>query len=44
MELAATENDNLPKIFKMEMSTDFVPMSVFSESSKGTFIYLSVKR
>ncbi|GMN51119.1 hypothetical protein TIFTF001_020268 [Ficus carica] len=35
MELGATENDNLPKIFKMEMSTDFVPMSVFSESSKG---------
>ncbi|KAI8563859.1 hypothetical protein RHMOL_Rhmol03G0141900 [Rhododendron molle] len=35
MELAATESGNLPKCYSMDMSTDFVPMSVFSESSQG---------
>ncbi|KAK3018791.1 hypothetical protein RJ639_002908 [Escallonia herrerae] len=35
MELAATESGNVPKHYSMDMSTDFVPMSVFSESSQG---------
>ncbi|KAK2979270.1 hypothetical protein RJ640_021970 [Escallonia rubra] len=35
MELAATESGNVPKRYSMDMSTDFVPMSVFSESSQG---------
>ncbi|KAJ7970422.1 putative Transcription initiation factor IIF subunit beta [Quillaja saponaria] len=35
MELAATESGNIPKCYTMDMSTDFIPMSVFSESSQG---------
>ncbi|KAG5557411.1 hypothetical protein RHGRI_007603 [Rhododendron griersonianum] len=38
MELAATESGNLPKCYSMDMSTDFVPMSVFSESSQVCMI------
>lgn len=35
MELADTESGTVPKCYSMDMSTDFVPMSVFSESSQG---------
>lgn len=35
MELAATESANTPKRYILDMSKDFVPMSVFSESSQG---------
>jgi len=32
MELAGTELGNVPKFYSMDMSKDFVPMSIFSES------------
>ncbi|CAI9091087.1 OLC1v1026013C2 [Oldenlandia corymbosa var. corymbosa] len=35
MELAGTESGNVPKCYSMDMSTDFIPMSVFSESGQG---------
>ncbi|XP_050386198.1 uncharacterized protein LOC126802596 [Argentina anserina] len=35
MELAATESANTPKCYGLDMSRDFVPMSVFSETSEG---------
>ncbi|CAK9152237.1 unnamed protein product [Ilex paraguariensis] len=35
MELADPESGNVPKCYSMDMSTDFIPMSVFSESSQG---------
>ncbi len=38
MELAATESANTPKCYVLDMSRDFVPMSVFSESSEGMIV------
>ncbi|GAB4854924.1 hypothetical protein Ancab_023513 [Ancistrocladus abbreviatus] len=35
MELAGTELGNVPKFYSMDMSKDFIPMSVFSESPQG---------
>ncbi|XP_015877159.2 uncharacterized protein LOC107413662 [Ziziphus jujuba] len=35
MELAGTESGNIPKCYSMDMSTDLIPMSVFSESPQG---------
>ncbi|KAJ7975092.1 putative Transcription initiation factor IIF subunit beta [Quillaja saponaria] len=35
LELAATESGDTPKCYTMDMSKEFVPMSVFSESSQG---------
>ncbi|KAG8657479.1 general transcription factor IIF subunit 2 [Manihot esculenta] len=35
MELADNESGNTPKSYSMDMSEDFIPMSVFSESSQG---------
>ncbi|KAL3523448.1 hypothetical protein ACH5RR_016282 [Cinchona calisaya] len=35
MELAGTESGNIPKCYSMDMSTDFIPMSVFAESAQG---------
>ncbi|CAA3025136.1 general transcription factor IIF subunit 2-like [Olea europaea subsp. europaea] len=35
MELAGNAYGNIPKCYSMDMSTDFVPMSIFSESSQG---------
>ncbi|KAI4339240.1 hypothetical protein MLD38_024202 [Melastoma candidum] len=35
MELASTESGDVPKRYSMEMSKDFVPMAVFSESTEG---------
>nr|GLL17959.1 general transcription factor IIF subunit 2-like isoform X2 [Ipomoea trifida] len=35
MELAGTEPGNIPKCYSMDMSTDFIPMSIFSESVQG---------
>ncbi|KAF5742526.1 general transcription factor IIF subunit 2-like isoform X1 [Tripterygium wilfordii] len=35
MELAGPESGNAPKRYAMEISKDFVPLSVFSESSQG---------
>ncbi|XP_008233347.1 PREDICTED: general transcription factor IIF subunit 2 [Prunus mume] len=35
MELAATESGNMPKCYSLDMSKDFIPMSVFSELSQG---------
>lgn len=29
------ESGNVPKFYSMDMSKDFIPMSVFSESSQG---------
>ncbi|GMH10531.1 hypothetical protein Nepgr_012372 [Nepenthes gracilis] len=36
MELASSELGNVPKRYVMDMSKDFIPMSVFSESDQGT--------
>ncbi|XP_071732891.1 uncharacterized protein [Rutidosis leptorrhynchoides] len=35
MELLGTEPGRVPKCYSMDMSTDFIPMSVFSESKQG---------
>lgn len=35
MELAGTSSGNMPTLYSMDMSTDFVPMSIFSESAQG---------
>ncbi|XP_076926529.1 uncharacterized protein LOC143589731 [Bidens hawaiensis] len=35
MELVGTESGRIPKCYSMDMSTDFIPMSVFSESKQG---------
>ncbi|KAK1415669.1 hypothetical protein QVD17_31454 [Tagetes erecta] len=35
MELLDTESGSVPKCYSMDMSTDFIPMSVFSESKQG---------
>nr|XP_043613606.1 general transcription factor IIF subunit 2-like [Erigeron canadensis] len=35
MELLGTESGKVPKCYSMDMSTDFIPMSVFSESKQG---------
>ncbi|XP_028782088.1 general transcription factor IIF subunit 2 isoform X1 [Neltuma alba] len=35
MELAGTEAGHIPRCYAMDMSKDFIPMSVFSESSQG---------
>jgi hypothetical protein len=40
MELAATESGHTPKCYSMDMSKDFIPMSVFSESSQGKLFNL----
>ncbi|RVW25215.1 Transcription initiation factor IIF subunit beta [Vitis vinifera] len=39
MELAGTESGNAPKCYSMDMSQDFIPMAVFSESSQGEYAY-----
>jgi hypothetical protein len=39
MELACTESGNIPKCYSMDMSKDFIPMSVFSESSQGKYTF-----
>ncbi|CAN1256721.1 Transcription initiation factor IIF subunit beta [Linum perenne] len=45
MELAAAESGNTPKSYTLAMSKDFVPMSVFAESSQGqsSFLFDSVE-
>lgn len=35
MELVGTETGDVPKRYSMDMTKDFVPMSVFSETSQG---------
>ncbi|XP_019196281.1 PREDICTED: general transcription factor IIF subunit 2-like isoform X2 [Ipomoea nil] len=35
MELPGTEPGNIPKCYSLDMSTDFIPMSIFSESVQG---------
>ncbi|KAI4316870.1 hypothetical protein L6164_024809 [Bauhinia variegata] len=35
MEMAGTDAANLPKIYSLNMSKDFVPMCVFSEANQG---------
>ncbi|CAH9077279.1 unnamed protein product [Cuscuta europaea] len=35
MELAGSEPGNIPKCYSMGMSTEFIPMSIFSESGQG---------
>ncbi|XVF23667.1 hypothetical protein REPUB_Repub13aG0059100 [Reevesia pubescens] len=35
MELVGTETGDAPKLYSMDMTKDFVPMSVFSETSQG---------
>ncbi|CAN4081149.1 unnamed protein product [Withania somnifera] len=35
MELAGTSSGNMPTHYSMDMSTDFIPMSIFSESALG---------
>ena len=35
MELVGTETRDVPKRYSMDMTKDFVPMSVFSETSQG---------
>lgn len=41
MELASTGSGNAPKRYSMDMSKDFIPMSVFSESVQGEYNYLA---
>ncbi|KAJ0546133.1 putative DNA helicase [Helianthus annuus] len=36
MELLGTESGRVPKCYSMDMSTDFIPMSVFSESKQAS--------
>ncbi|KAI4302340.1 hypothetical protein MLD38_038096 [Melastoma candidum] len=38
MELASTESGDVPKRFSLEMSKDFIPMSVFLKSTEGNII------
>ena len=39
MELAGSEAGHIPRCFAMDMSKDFIPMSVFSDTPQGkTFI------
>lgn len=38
MELVGTETGDLPKRYSMDMTKDFVPMSVFSETPQGKHI------
>lgn len=40
MELAGTESGHIPKCYSMDMSKDFIPMSVFSESSQGKYPFI----
>lgn len=40
MELASTGSTNAPKYYSMDMSKDFIPMSVFSESAQGIWLFL----
>ncbi|MED6207844.1 hypothetical protein PIB30_039391 [Stylosanthes scabra] len=40
MELAATEAGNIPRCFAMDMSKDFIPMSVFSDTPQGKYLSL----
>lgn len=35
MEMAGNETGNMPKSYSLNMSKDFVPMSVFSEVNQG---------
>ncbi|KAL2555514.1 Transcription initiation factor IIF [Forsythia ovata] len=42
MELGGNTHGNIPKCYSMNMSTDFVPMSVFSESSHDEVVTLSI--
>uniref|UniRef100_A0A2P2PAY1 Uncharacterized protein n=1 Tax=Rhizophora mucronata TaxID=61149 RepID=A0A2P2PAY1_RHIMU len=35
MELTGIDSGNVPKSYSMEMSKDFIPMSVFSETAQG---------
>lgn len=35
MELAGTEAGHIPKCYVMDMSKDFIPMSVFSDTPQG---------
>ena len=44
MELAGVESGNIPKCYSMDMSTDFIPMSVFSESAQGECIFYLIKK
>lgn len=39
MELASTGSTNAPKYYSMDMSKDFIPMSVFSESAQGMWLF-----
>jgi len=38
MELGGSQVGDTPRCFDMDMSTDFVPMSVFSDSIQGTYL------
>ncbi|KAG4127438.1 hypothetical protein ERO13_D10G215400v2 [Gossypium hirsutum] len=38
MELVGTETGDVPKRYSMDMTKDFVPMSVFSETSQGKLV------
>ncbi|KAK4403874.1 hypothetical protein Sango_0756000 [Sesamum angolense] len=42
MELAGTADTNMPKCYSMDMSTDFIPMSVFAESSQVESILFKI--
>jgi len=38
MELGGSQVGDAPRCFDMDMSTAFVPMSVFSDSTQGTYL------
>ena len=40
MELADTDSGKALRAYSLNMSTDFIPMSVFSESAQGWFMSL----
>ncbi|KAG6422667.1 hypothetical protein SASPL_113044 [Salvia splendens] len=42
MEMAGSEIVNIPKSYSLNMSKDFVPMGIFSESNQGVFLIWSL--
>lgn len=42
MEMAGSEILNIPKSYSLNMSKDFVPMGIFSESIQGVFLIWSL--
>lgn len=39
MEMAGSDVVNMPKSYSLNMSKDFVPMGIFSDSNQGAFFF-----